>query len=375
MDVIGIICEYSPLHNGHVYHINKIKELYKDSIIILVVSGYFLQRGDISIMNKEDKTLCALKNNVDLVVELPVIYSVQSADIFAKESIRILNELKVNKIVFGSEVNDIKYLENIAKKQLEDKDKLDSLIKENLKKGYSYPKSIMESLKIDTLKSNDLLGVSYIKTILENNYNIEYISIKRTNDYLNDTSCEDIISSSNIRKKIKDNLEINKYVPISTINYINEIDYKRLFLLLKYKILTSEDLNIYLDVSEGLDNKLKGSINKNARDIDSLIKLVKSKRYTYNKINRMLTHILLGIKKDINEVECNYIRVLGFNKVGRKYLNGIKKDINTTVDKDSIVYKYELIASSIYEMVSNSKCLGFELSKKPVNLDDYNKKM
>ena len=110
MTTIGIICEYNPFHNGHIHHIKKIKELYPKSIIILVMSGNFTQRGDISIINKWDKTSIALNNNIDLVIELPFVFATQGADIFAKGAIEILNEMKVDKIIFGSECNNINIL-------------------------------------------------------------------------------------------------------------------------------------------------------------------------------------------------------------------------------------------------------------------------
>ena len=128
MKVIGIIAEYNPFHNGHLYHLNKVKEMFPEHIIILVLSSSFTQRGEISILDKFDKTRIALEFGVDIVVELPYIFSTQSADIFAKESINLLKELKVNKLIFGSENDDIKTLELMAKTQIEnkeyDKDKL-----------------------------------------------------------------------------------------------------------------------------------------------------------------------------------------------------------------------------------------------------------
>ena len=113
MEIIGIICEYNPLHNGHVYHIDKIKELYPDSLIICVVNGYFMERGEISVLSKEDKVKSALNHNVDIVVELPFVYGTQASDVFAYNSVYLLNELQVDRIIFGSESNNIKLLEKI----------------------------------------------------------------------------------------------------------------------------------------------------------------------------------------------------------------------------------------------------------------------
>ena len=368
MESIGIICEYNPFHNGHLYHINKIKELYPDSTIILVINGYFLERGSISLMSKANKTKIALEYGVDLVLELPTIYGTQSADVFASKSIEILNKFHVNRIVFGSESDNISNLESIAKKQIENKNEINKLVKENLKTGMSYPVSLAKSLNIDEIKPNDLLGISYIKCILENKYKIKYTSIKRTNEYLDVSDNSSIISATNIRKKIQDNKNINKFIPGYKLELISKIDYDKLFELLKYKIITDNYLDNYLDVTEGLDKKLKNVIYK-SNSMEELINNVKSKRYTFNRVNRMLTHILLGIEKDVNDIKISYIRVLGFNNKGKIYLNKIKKDINTCIDKNSYIYKYELVAASLYELVTNTKCLQFELAKKPIYVE------
>ena len=368
MESIGIICEYNPFHNGHLYHINRIKELYPDSTIILVINGYFLERGSISLMSKANKTKIALEYGVDLVLELPTIYGTQSADVFASKSIEILNKFHVNRIVFGSESDNISNLESIAKKQIENKNEINKLVKENLKTGMSYPVSLAKSLNIDEIKPNDLLGISYIKCILENKYNIEYTSIKRTNEYLDVSDNSSIISATNIRKKLQDNKNINKFIPGYKLELISKIDYDKLFELLKYKIITDNYLDNYLDVTEGLDKKLKNVIYK-SNSMEELINNIKSKRYTFNRVNRMLTHILLGIEKDVNDIKFSYIRVLGFNNKGKIYLNKIKKDINTCIDKNSYIYKYELVAASLYELVTNTKCLQFELAKKPIYVE------
>ena len=114
MQIIGIICEYNPFHNGHLYHLKKIKEMYPDSLIILVLNGYFLERGEISILSKEDKTKVALEMGIDVVVELPFVFGSQSADTFANKSIAILENLKCDYVAFGSESANVEILEKIS---------------------------------------------------------------------------------------------------------------------------------------------------------------------------------------------------------------------------------------------------------------------
>ena len=214
MNVIGIICEYNPFHNGHLYHLNKIKELFPDSLIVLVLNGYFLERGEISIISKEDKAKIALKAGIDLVVELPFVFGTQSADIFASISIKILENLKCEYIIFGSECDDINILNSICDYMINNKKEYNQKVKEYLNSGCNYPTALAKSTNFDfDFNSNDLLGISYIKAIKLNNYSIKPLTIKRTNNYLDTKSNESIISASNIRNKLLDNIDIKKYVP------------------------------------------------------------------------------------------------------------------------------------------------------------------
>ena len=181
MKVIGIIGEYNPIHLGHIYQIKEAKKLYPDSIIILITNSTFTQRGDISILNKWHKAQISLNNNIDLIIELPFVYATQSADIFAKGALFILNKLKINTLIFGSESNDINKLKEIAKTQLNN-DKYNVLVKNYLDKGYNYPTALSKALKKElgyALKEpNDLLAISYIKEIIRNKYQIDVVSIK-----------------------------------------------------------------------------------------------------------------------------------------------------------------------------------------------------
>lgn len=329
---IGIICEYNPFHNGHLYHINKIKKMHPNSTIILVMSGNFTQRGDISIINKWDKTDIALYYGIDLVVELPFKYATQSADTFAYGAINILKQLKVNKLIFGSEENDIDKLINMANIQLSLE--YQSLVKNYLNEGLNYPtatsKAFSKSIGYTIDSPNDLLGLSYIKEIIKQKTNIEPITIKRTNDY-HSTKLEKICSATSIRLAIKNNKDIKKYIP----KYVNKFITNPLFIddyydLIKYKIISENNLSIYQSVDEGIDKRLKKYILE-CNSLEEFISKIKTKRYTYNRIKRMIIHILVGYTKEDNETIKDYIRVLGFNKKGKKHLNNIKKDIELPI--------------------------------------------
>ena len=367
MESVGIIVEYNPFHNGHLYQINKIKEMYPNKPIIVILNGYFLERGLISLESKEEKTRLALKYGVDLVIELPFIFGSNSADTFADASVTLLNSLKVDTLVFGSESNDIELLTKIAKVQLEDN--FDEKVKEYLDQGINYPTALNKAIGIELDSPNDLLGVSYIKSILKNNYDITPVSIKRTNDYHDNELNETIVSASNIRTKLDNKEDISKYIPegkIETINY--DLFYK----LLKYKIITDNDLSKYLTVDEGIDYKLKKVINE-CNTLEELINAIKTKRYTYNRIMRMFIHILIGLTKENKEkiIKPEYIRLLGFSEEGSIYLNNIKKDLDLPlVTKythiESLIKDYELKAAEVYELLTNDNVLKFELNNKPI---------
>lgn len=349
---IGIIAEYNPFHNGHLYHLNKIKEMYPKSTLILVTNSYFTQRGDLSIINKWDKTKLALEYGFDLVVELPFVFATQGADLFAKGAIEILHELKVDKIVFGSEKNDIQWLKQIATLLLSE-----TTIKEKMKTGISYPKAIGEILKekkINLNHPNDILGVCYIKEILKLNSKIEPISIQRIGSYHN-LDLNEICSASAIRKALKEKKNISPYIP-NIEKYLNIHFIDELFPFIKYKILTENKLNRYQTVEEGIEYRLKKYIT-NSNTLEEFINKVKTKRYSYNRIKRMLVHILCGFEKEeAKNLQTEYIRVLGFSSKGREYLHKIKKEVSIPILTKYKQFKnldIEIRASSVYSLLEN----------------------
>lgn len=373
MKAIGLIAEYNPFHNGHMYQIKKIKEMYPDYKLILILSGNYTQRGDISIIDKWKKTEIALKAGVDLVVELPFAFATQSADYFSYGAITLLEYLKVDKLIFGSESDNIDDLKLIASTQLNN-DEFDKLVKIYSKFGYNYPTALSKALedltgkKIDT--PNDLLGVSYIKTILKYNYNIEPVIIKRINNYHEKELNKIFSSATSIREALKNNKSITREVPSFVIPYLTNLHYlDDYFKILKYKIITSYNLEEYQTVDVGFDKLFKKYINE-VNSIDELIMKVKSKKYTYNKISRMLLHILCNFKKSDDDIfkKISYIRILGFNDKGRVYLNSVKKDIDIpiiskiTKNKDKML-EFEINTSKIYDITNNEKLYKKEFQK------------
>ena len=363
MKSVGIIAEYNPFHNGHLYHIEKIKEQEKDAIIVLVMSGNFTERGEPTIMDKWKRCEIALNHGIDLVVELPYPFATQSADYFSYGSITLLEALKVDKVIFGSESNDIDALETIAKVQIENED-FDKLVKIYSKLGKNYPTAISCAIEDLTGKKintpNDLLGVSYIKTILKNNYKIKAETIQRTNDYHGMSLEESISSATSIREALKEKKSIENQVPKDTLKYYDNLHFiEDYYDLLKYKIITEDHLEKYQTVEEGIESSIKKEIDKSST-YEELIKNIKSKRYTYNKIRRMLLHILCNFTKEKASTmkEISYIRILGFTEKAREYLNTIKKGVELPIiskitrNKDPML-EFELETTKIYDIKTN----------------------
>ena len=378
MRVIGIVAEYNPFHLGHLYQINKIREMYPDSIIIAIVSSCFTQRGDVSIINKWDKTNICLSNGIDMVIELPFFFATQSSDIFARGAISLLNKLNIDTLVFGTEMDNIDSLKKMAEVQLNDK-RYDDLVKYYLSLGYNYPtslsKAIKDKLDIEINKPNDLLALSYIKQIMLINKDIKVINIKRTNDYHSKEVNSNIVNASLIREYLRDNKNINNFIPSYDTSVLYNVSINDFFLLLKYQIVNNIDnLDEFLTVDEGIENRIRKCI-RNSNNWDELVKNIKTKRYTYNKINRMFIHILTNLtKEDIKNINIDYVRVLGFNKKGQSYLNKIKKDIDIPIvtnykNNISRLFDLEYRINYIYSIIVDEKLIKEEISHNPIIVD------
>lgn len=375
MNIIGIIAEYNPIHLGHIYQIKKVKESFPNSLIILITNSCFTERGEVSILNKWDKTKICLENNIDIIIELPFTYATQSADIFAKGALEILNKLKIDTLAFGSESNDLSKLKNIVETQLNNPN-YNTKVKEYLEQGINYPTAMSKALNdiigYTITAPNDLLGISYMKEITKQNYPIIPFSIKRIGDYHDKKINNSIISASLIRKLFKENKEIAPFIPNNTKEYLyKNLSNENYFNYLKYKILSTKDLSIYQTVEEGIENRIKKAIQI-SNSWEELIKNIKTKRYTYNKINRMLIHILTSFtKEEAKNLKIDYIRILGFNLKGKNHLNKIKKDLDipliTSYKKNiSPLLDLEQRITSIYYLPLDSNQTQLEYQRKPI---------
>ena len=346
---IGIIAEYNPFHNGHLYQIQKAKELTGADTVIAVMSGNFTQRGDTSLINKFEKAKIALQNEVDMVIELPTIYSISSAENFALGGVKILNEIgNIDYLVFGIEEENLEKLQAIADVLVNEDDEFKRNIKEELDKGNSYPKAreialkkvlLSENVENIMQKPNNILAIEYLKALKTTNSKIKPFAIKRKNTMHNNENInKNYASGTYIRKLFIENNfnEIKKVVPKYTYErllelknqgtYVSSINDFSDIVIYKIRTMTKEEISQIADVNEGLENSIKLA-STTCKTIDEIIEKVSTKRYTKTRISRILTYILLDITKSEMEQSKNanqYIRVLGINKK----CEGILKTIN-----------------------------------------------
>lgn len=361
MNLCGIIAEYNPFHNGHRYHIDEAKKITNADLMIAIISGNFTQRGEVSIIDKFEKTKAALDNGIDIVIELPAYYTLQNASVFGQKSIEILKLLKINHIVFGSETNDLNKLQEIADSQIN----VDYL-KEIMKDGISYPKAY--SLLQGSLYPNDILAIAYLKALKDSQ--IQAHSILRTNDYHGD-KLETIASAKAIRNAIKnhdDNYQIACPLTIDDPHFADE-----LYPYLRTLLLTSDikELQKYHLVNEGIEKLLKDNAFK-YDNYEDFINHSVSKRYTKARIMRTLTQIMMQtLKSEVSQIDDQpYARILGFNQKGQAYLHEIKKDEDTKLisqfkhiplNMRSIEWKSDLLYASLLKKDKRDAFLKQEL--------------
>ena len=341
MKATGIVVEYNPFHNGHKYHLQKTKELNPNNIIIAVMSGDFVQRGEPSIIDRWTKTKMALANGVDLVIELPVFYSSQSAEIFAKGAVGILEELKCESMVFGSESGKIDELKRIS--TLQESEEFKIKLKERLKSGDSYPtahsSTMKEILGESELNSNDILGLEYIKAIRYWKSSIIPMTLKREKVGYHDTNIVgDFASATKIREHLKKNEEISSIVTQESFNTLKEYSnftyMENFYPFIRYELIkNSNNLSDIQDMEIGFENRLLENAIKSI-NYDEFFKSISNRRYTTGRVQRVLTHTLLALTTNITEEvkkSIPYVRVLGFISKGREYLRYLKKFDNSKI--------------------------------------------
>lgn len=362
--VLGIVGEYNPFHNGHLYHLEESKKMTSSNYTVAVISGNFTQRGSTAIIDKWSRAEMAIKNGIDLVIELPVLYATSSAENFADGAIKILDSLKVvDYISFGAETSDIDILNNFADILYKEPLKYRSFLTHELKKGISFPKARENALLmylngnrkfINVLSSpNNILGIEYIKVLKKHKSNIQPISIARFETGYNDvTYSGNIASATAIRNIVKNGGfdALRKLLPISSYSVlidnikqghiVPDLSVFEKQIIYNLRSMYPEEIAELAEVSEGLEHSLKNAADS-CNTLEELLNKIKSKRYTSTRLQRILLYSLLNItKKDIelSKKTIPYIRVLGLNKRGKFLISEIAKanpklEIVTSVKK------------------------------------------
>ena len=400
MKAVGLVTEYNPFHNGHLYHLNKAMELTGADISVAVMSGDFVQRGEPAVLDKYTRTSMALNSGVNLVVELPVNYAVSSAESFATGALKVLDHIKADSIAFGSESGDIEGLSELAHILCDNEDMLYKEISKYTANGISYAaarqKTVEKLTDKDTAEmltsSNNILAVEYLKAIIKNKYAIKPYTIKRQGDSYNDTDIRsEYASATALRENLKaDN--ISEYIPVkaglilsSNTNYIYPDDItEALFTrLLDILFISSYDKNAFIEnvmQYPDVSKEIAGRLYKSAMDMitrtvpqrseskdnwtfsfGSLCEHIKTKEVPLSRIKRALVRITLGLDKKHMEKYANepYIRVLGFDKKGQEYLSYIRKTVEVPLITKTADYKEMLLddihAANIYNMIVAGK--------------------
>ena len=400
MKAVGLVTEYNPFHNGHLYHLNKAMELTGADISVAVMSGDFVQRGEPAVLDKYTRTSMALNSGVNLVVELPVNYAVSSAESFAAGALKVLDYVKADSIAFGSESGDIERLSKLAHILCDNEDTLYKEISKYTANGISYAaarQKVVEKLTDkDTAamltSSNNILAVEYLKAIIKNNYAIKPYTVQRQGDSYNDTDIRsEYASATALRENLKaDN--ISEYIPVkaglilsSNTNYIYSDDItEALFTrLLDILFASNYDKNVFIEnvmQYPDVSKEIAGRLYKSAMDMitrtvpqrseskdnwafsfGSLCEHIKTKEVPLSRIKRALVRITLGLDKKHMEKYSNapYIRVLGFDKKGQEYLSYIRKTVEVPLITKTADYKEMLLddihAANIYNMIVAGK--------------------
>lgn len=377
MKVTGIVCEYNPMHNGHIYHIEQTRK-NGATHIIAVMSGNFVQRGETAIMDKFSRASIAIKNGADLVIEIPSVYSLSSAEFYAKGAVSIMDSLGcVDEISFGSECGDISMLEKSAKSVSEIPHEL---IEQKLKGGMTYPSAVSEIISkkygnefsVITSSPNNVLAIEYLKALDFLDSDITPFTVCRYGaKHDSDDIDGNTASASYIRECILQNQSFETLVPSETQNTIEQCrnngkisDMKNLEKIILYKLRTisMEELQNIPDVGQGLEYRLKQASSSDS--VNTLLETVKTKRYTMARLRRILMNMLIGITKDDLKILPPYARVIAMNEHGREILALCKNSsipVSTSLSKlakngknaERFVY-LEGIASDIYGLSQNN---------------------
>ena len=334
MKTIGIICEYNPFHNGHAHQLHSLAQLHPDALRICIMSGSFVQRGEPALFSKFDRARWAILGGADIVIELPTLYSTGSAQLFGTGAIRMVKALSMDALSFGSETADLNALINIAKRM--DCESTQEQLRTYINEGMSYGAAFRKALHTEILNTpNALLGLEYIRAGLAYNVKLEYIPILRSSNHHEETIGTELPSGTALRQLITStgNLssQLQSTIPpsiasdmtqvIENGNYVNYNRYHDMVHSLSRRTAPKE-LEKFGDFSEGIEHLWSKAAQQTSWT--TATEEIKSKRYTYARLQRMGAYLTLGITKDVlqNAMEegPQYARLLAFNDRGRQWL-------------------------------------------------------
>ena len=396
MKAAGIVVEYNPFHNGHLHHARSAKESSGADILIAVMSGQFLQRGEPAFADKWKRTEMALANGVDLVIELPYVYATAQASDFARGAITLLDAIGSESFCFGSEQGEIKPF--LKSRELLNKQNLfyQQKIHEGVQSGISYPKALKEAYQAvtggqegfaDLTKPNNILGYHYIEAGERISSSMRPLTIQRIGADYHDPITEglSIASATGIRKAFFEGgslEELSLHLPAYSLEALQSFakengrfgSWEAFYPLLRYTILRErpENLSRFAEVTEGIENLIYEAARKE-HDFESFIARVKSKRFTRTRIQRMLTHIFTGFTwEQLRSFEQpSYLRLLGMTQKGRQYLHAQKKNISLPIisraaDLADGMGKLDIHASSLYLLGLGADNLKKEFTTPPI---------
>lgn len=382
--VLGLILELNPFHNGHKYFIDEAIKKVNPDIVIAVTSGNYTMRGEVSVIDKFTKAKLLLEAGIDLVLELPFISAINSADLFALNSISILSKFKITDLAFGVELDNLDKL--LKMKDIIDSDSYNNIIKEKLALGLSYSassyKTLTELCKDDELINNftlpnNTLGIQYLRSLDKLNEKINIHLIKRiSNNYYDKEATSSISSATSLRVLLEENKSIEDFVPKfnEKINYINpKLIEDNLIFLLRYKFATTniDDLKNILGVNEGIENRINNFIYKST-NYKELLENVQTKRYTANKIKRLFLHIIMNTNIKYQNNTNYYLRVLAASNPGLAYINKLPKATKAKIittfknkENDELV-NIEVQATKIYGLITKQPNIYLDEYKMPI---------
>jgi len=409
MNIAGVIVEYNPFHNGHLYHLEATRKQTKADMVVAVMSGPFLQRGEPALLSKWERTKLALQAGIDIVIELPYTYATQRAEVFAWGAVSLLHAIGATHLCFGSETGTIEPFLKTIDHLTARKEDYNQIFKKYIAEGHSYPQANALAYKaldfpeeelLDLSKPNNILGYHYVQAVQKLQSSLQINTIRRVQaDYHDiDITHDHIASATAIRQALfhcnrkSESPPLEQLIPSFTATALTHAQkfkilrhWEDYFPYLKYRLLTTskEQLHHYYEAEEGLENRFSRT-SQQAQNFKEFMEAVKTKRYTWARIQRLCTHMLTGTTKAemaaANQLyPPHYLRLLGMSQYGQRYLHHYKKRLSLPLvtkisDSDSQDLFVDYRAAECYQLVEkNNRKAPREYQRTPIRYDTQKK--